>query len=315
MSISHISTLSDTITHRPFSGDEDWWRIRQLLIETTPITPIEWNWEIRRWDGWRYHNPDSNLTPEWSRRIHLWETASGKLVGVVHPEGKGDVFLELHPDYRSLQEEMFAWAEEHLSIEMQDMGTQIETFVWDYDAPRRRVLRHRGWEPAGWSGVVRRLRFGGQALPPVTVDKGYRLRTVHTADRDDCQRIAHLLNAAFGRSFHSAEEVYTFVTQSPSYRTDLDLVAEAPDGSLAALVGVTYDEINQRAIFEPVCTHPLHRRHGLARSLMFEGMHRARALGALEITVATGDDLAANELYDSIGFTEAYTGRGWKKLV
>ena len=91
------------------------------------------------------------------------------------------------------------------------------------------------------------------------------------------------------------------------------MVAEAPDGTFAAHVGVIYDEANRRALFEPVSTHPSHRRKGLAQALMFEGLHRAKALGAAEITVETGDAAPANALYNSIGFTEAYKGYAWRK--
>jgi len=65
---------------------------------------------------------------------------------------------------------------------------------------------------------------------------------------------------------------------------------------------------------EPVCTHPDHRRKGLAQALMQEGLLRLRDLGALEASVDTGNMLPANRFYDSIGFTEAYRGYAWRKV-
>jgi GNAT superfamily N-acetyltransferase len=127
------------------------------------------------------------------------------------------------------------------------------------------------------------------------------------------QRFADLLNAAFHRTFHNAREIRTFRTQCPCYRADLDLVAEAPDGSLAATVGFTYVEENRTAIVEPVCTHPDHLRKGLARALMFEGFRRLKALGAVDVTVGTGMWEAANRFYESVGFPEVYKGYVWRK--
>jgi GNAT superfamily N-acetyltransferase len=144
--------------------------------------------------------------------------------------------------------------------------------------------------------------------------EGYTLRSTRPNDEDDCQRVADLLNAAFNRTFHTAKEFCMFATHSPSFRHDLNLVAEAPIGSFAALVGVTYDEANCRGIFEPVCTHPDHRRKGLARALMVEGLHRLKALGATDVYVETGDAVPANELYDAVGFAEAYRGHVWRKM-
>ncbi len=32
---------------RPFRDDTDFWRVRDLLIATYPITPTQFNWDIR----------------------------------------------------------------------------------------------------------------------------------------------------------------------------------------------------------------------------------------------------------------------------
>lgn len=46
---------------------------------------------------------------------------------------------------------------------------------------------------------------------------------------------------------------------------------------------------------------------------MREGLIRLRALGAVDVFVGTGDRLAANRLYDSIGFSEAQKCFAWRK--
>ena len=43
---------------RPYQGTADFRRVRDLLIETYPLTPPGFNWEIRRWDGWLCHRED-----------------------------------------------------------------------------------------------------------------------------------------------------------------------------------------------------------------------------------------------------------------
>ena len=230
---------------------------------------------------------------------------------------RGDAHLEIHPDFREwIEEEMIAWAEEHLAAPAAEgQRRELHIEVFEYDSPRKRLLAKRGFEKTQDGWVVRRMRFGNRALPPPDLAAGYLLRTTRPEDMGDCQRIADVLNLGFDRpGFHTAEEVNNFITQSPSFRHDLNLVAEAPDGSFAAHVGVTYDDANRRGIFEPVCTAPGHRRKNLARSLMFEGLYRLRALGAADVYVATGDAVAANALYESVGFTEAYQGYNWRKV-
>ena len=58
-----IEGQSIDITQRSYQDDDDFWRVRQLLVDTYPITPIGFNWEVRRWDGTRFHDPDHTLLP------------------------------------------------------------------------------------------------------------------------------------------------------------------------------------------------------------------------------------------------------------
>ena len=78
-------------------------------------------------------------------------------------------------------------------------------------------------------------------------------------------------------------------------------------------IQLAYDEVNRHAAFEPVCTHPNHQRHGIARTLMVEGLLRLHSLGAADVIVDTGDMIPANRLYDSIGFSETQRGSVWCK--
>ncbi len=304
-----LTTTSSRITARPFCGEEDFWRVRNLLIETQSITPTGFNWEIRRWEGLYFHH--EQLEPDCNQQIRLWETDRGRLVGAVHPEGVGEAFLELHPDYRHIEVEMIAWAEENLSATIgEGHPYRLDFSLLDYDSPRRRLLEQRGYQITPHTFVIRRMRFGEKSLPIVMMPHGYKLCTTSA---HDYQCVADILNAAFNRTTHTAAEFRNFATFAPSFRHDLNLVAEAPDGTFAALVGVTYDEINRSGVIEPVCTHPDHRRKGLARALISEGMRRVRALGAAHVYVGTGDDVAANALYENVGFTEAYRGSIWRK--
>lgn len=45
-----------------------------------------------------------------------------------------------------------------------------------------------------------------------------------------------------------------------------------------------------------------------------EGEHQLQALGATVVTVATGDILPANRLYESVGSPEIYRGYTWRKV-
>jgi GNAT superfamily N-acetyltransferase len=111
---------------------------------------------------------------------------------------------------------------------------------------------------------------------------------------------------AWAPSTYTAEG-YQGVRQTATYRRDLHVLVEAPDGTMASSAIMWLDEANRTAEFEPVGTHPDYRRLGLARAMMLHGMHRARAAGATHMTVvcagAPGHP-AARGLYYGLGFRE-----------
>lgn len=304
-----------SVTTRPFAGDEDYWRMRQLLIDTVRITPTGFNWDMRRLDGKRFYEADPAANYMLTRPIGLWENRAGELVAFVLAESPDDAHLQVHPDYRHLEEQLVEWAEENLGAEDAEGRRQLQIYTYEYDALRQQTLAARGYEKMAYGGMIRHLRLGCQSLPAVEMAPGYHLRTTQPGDLEDCWRIARLLNAAFNRTIHNAEEYQNFARRAPCFRVDLDLVAVAPDGSFAAYVGIPYDEANRWGIFEPVCTHPDHQRKGLGRALMSEGLLRLWQLGATDASVDTGDMVAANAFYTAMGFTEAYKGFSWRKWL
>lgn len=302
------------ITARALRTEDDWWRVRDFIIATHPLTPTGQNWEHRRWDGHRFHGERPLPMRRFKETVRIWE-AAGRIVGVVNPEGGGDVHLQVHPGYRSLEPEMLAWGEEHLAISAPDGSAEktVVTFAYDYDTVRRRNLEARGWKRSDERSVARRLRLAAVEPPTVPSIDGYVLRSTSANEPELAQRMADILNAGFGRITHTAREYATFMENAPGFAHELNLVAEAPDGTFAAHVGCNFEHRNAVGIYEPVCTHPQHRQAGLARALMIEGLHRFRTLGATDVYVETGEDPAANALYDSVGFAEAYWGSSWRK--
>ena len=306
------------LSMRALTSEQDWWRCRGLLVETHAISGPGFNWEIRHWDGNRFHSPGPSWRPEEYGNFCLWETERGRLVGFAHKEGDDELWMQIHPDFRSsLEPEMLAWGQEYAAAPIEEGRRRLHLCVYEYDGPRRKLLEKAGFQKQAYGWITRWMRLHRQPLPQPVMAAGYTLRATFLegeAHWQDCARLAALLNAAFNRpGFHQPEEYHNFVTRSPGFCNELNLFAIAPDGSFAAHAALNYDEANRYAIFEPVCTHPDHRRKGLAQALMFENLLRAREIGVTHVEVSTGDADAANALYDSIGFTEYYKAYYWKK--
>ena len=97
------------------------------------------------------------------------------------------------------------------------------------------------------------------------------------------------------------------VQASPVYRGELDLVAVAADGSLAAYALGWLDVRSRCVLFEPVGTDPAHERRGLARCLCAAILRVAHDLGATQAVVGPrGDHLypVPRRVYAGLGMHE-----------
>jgi len=242
-------------------------------------------------------------------RARLWFEGD-RLIGVSYPHS-GHVDLMVHPHYTYVTHPMLAWAEKNRLI---DTGpeTILTTFSFAGDRTRNAVLRERGYRRQNDFYALRR-RVVADSLPPAPLPPGYFIRQLR-GEADLEQRVASH-RSAFPHTRVSLPG-YRRALTTASYRPDLDLVVTAPDGVIAAFTTIWYDADNRIATFEPVGVHADHRRKGLARAVMVEGLRRLQALGARQAFLNSHfDNRAANRLYDALGFRELDRLYGWEKRL
>lgn len=312
-----ISTPDRLIARAP-RDDTDFMRVRDFLMEAFRHDYWDHNWEIRRWEGWRfYHYADDEARGDhpWAQRVRLWETVDGTLIGVAHPEGDGIAFHEVRPGWQTpeLEDAMIAWSEQHLAITLDDGRQRLYYDVFDYDTVRHEALRRRGYERRDDYGYSRR-RSLEEPIPDIAIPEGYTVRAQRSNDDEDRARLVKALDAVFPRAKTTTTNYRVFEMLSPSYRCDLHLMAVAPDGNCAAFCGITWDPVNRQGIFEPVGTVDAYRQKRLGQAVMAEGLRRLKALGATHAIVGTGDMVPANRLYESLGFTEYHIDHLWQKV-
>jgi len=230
-------------------------------------------------------------------RRRLWEE-DGRLVAY------GWVFLpqtldwQVDPGRPELVDTILEWFEGEADAD------PLETSALADDEAAIAVLRARGYdevEGGPWFAcLVRDLA----AVPDPKLPPGFTLRTVR--GEDDVDRRVEIHRAAWEPSRFTRES-YLHVRATWPYREDLDCVAEAPDGSFAAYTLAWYDDDNRVGEFEPVATHPDHRRCGLGRAVNLYALHRLRDVGAEHaVVLCRGDDAypIPKRLYDSVGFRQ-----------
>lgn len=213
-------------------------------------------------------------------------------------EGPGELTVQADPDYPTVLDEVVRWAERS------SLGP-ISITISDNEPHIAAALDARGYRAATDGPYFACLGIDLKTLPPIpSLPDGYELL--------QCDAASTGLRAAAHREAWSAwnstysEQQHTVMRELWPYKPEFDLMALSPDGTPAAYYQGWYDEESRVGHFEPVGTHPLHRRLGLSRALGTELLHRFAAAGARVATVnPRGDDAypVARLTYLSMGFT------------
>lgn len=303
---------------RALDREADWWAVRRLLVDGWGLSRLGRGWDIRHWDGWRYHNDTPLPVARLAELVGLAVDVSGSCVAAVHSESPAEAFLEIHGSAPGTVCQLLDWAAEHLAGLGDDGKRRLLVWAVDSDTALQRVLASRGYAPHVGTALHRaRALDGGHPLPArgrPRRTEGYRIRTTAIGPAD-AGRMAALLNASFRTTIHTPWSYRTFMERSPSFDARLNLVAVGSDGHFAAHVGATFDALNRNGIIEPVCTHPGDRRKGLARSLLLDALRHLERLGAVSASLDAGESDAANALYTGCGFDVVATSRPWSAQV
>jgi mycothiol synthase len=289
---------------RSYRTEDDFWRIRDFLRQVFMLNDRHMHsWPVARWDYWRWHGILNLGDGKLEEHVWMWETSDGQIAAVLNREGAGHAFLQIHPAFKNaeLEEEMIAIAEEHLRASSRRGGFIL--WIWSDagDSQRQGILDRRGFIHVAEADEHQWLRNLEQPFPNKLVKEGYTIRTL-----GDLSELPSRSWASW-RAFHPDEPDenydgwtwYLNIQAAPLYRRDLDLVAIAPNGEVAAFTTIWYDDVSRCGFFEPVGTMPEHQRCGLASALMIEGIKQLIHMGATQ-AMTVGGTPPANGLYQAV---------------
>lgn len=303
---------------RKLQSDDEYWLVRGFLRTMFwNHERLELGWQVSRLDYWRWHLAANCATSEPPEEcLYLWFDAEDKLTAIMHPQSKGEVHVSVDPwgDSTALLEDVLDAAE---SLYPTPHGEQQQLTIWSHelDATRQEYLEQRGYGLAMTGHESQWRQDLTKMTPGYLPAAGYRIRALGLEDELPARAWAAW------RSFHPDEpdaayggwEWYRSIQRMPLYRRDLDLVAEAPDGSLAGFCTIWFDDATRTGRFQPVGIVPEHQRRGVGTALISEGQRRLRELGATLATVS-GFDHAANDLFRKLFRDDALLYRRWQRI-
>ncbi|MGZ8701179.1 MAG: GNAT family N-acetyltransferase [Gaiellaceae bacterium] len=281
------------IRARPYENEDDLRRMQALQQELWALEGPRVQTHVGDLAWWLHRGPEE----AWRRRLWL---DGERCVAWAWFRPPAALDYEVHRQHRggALHREVLAWFESSAE------SHALTTFALEDDEEWLAMLDECGYErpdPYTWYAYHVQELLDGE-LPEPVVPKGFTLRTVRGA-ADFHERVA--VHRAVWAPSRLTEEGYRKVMQAWPYRSDLDCVVEAPDGTFAAYVLCWYDEDNGVGEFEPVGTHPDYRRRGLGAAVCRYALRRLREEGARQAIVYAGgrdEDERSRALYESVGF-------------
>ncbi len=239
----------------------------------------------------------------------LWFGADGRLIGFALVDHYSNLCFESDRQAAppELEHEMIDWGGEVLRRRMPGDGEPLtlDASCRDDDRGRIALLEQTGFlkQDMQTLHMARRL---DEPIPTPQIPVGFSIR--HVAGEHEAGALVALHRAAFGSESMTVEERLAMM-RTPDYDPEMDLLAVAPDGTMAAycMCSINRRE-NQRSgrkdgCTDPVATHPDFQHRGLARALLLTGLRALRGRGMERAVLGTSSaNVAMQRAAQAAGF-------------
>ncbi len=296
-----------SLTSRFYESENDLQQMQSLLMEARSRTN-DWHYAHVGELMWGFFMVTCHLNPQ--EYIRLWYDDASKLVGyaVLGEDPSFDCQVLPEFEWSGIEAEAMVWAETRIAeLRQHDVHRWSGKFVSGArqdDAKRIAFLEQHGFRCGDAERAeVNMLRSLDEPIPESTLPASYQVRAVaevgETSNRAVAQReVWHQWTVG-----NVSDADYARLMRLPGYYRELDVVAVAPEGAIAAYVHCWIDPVNRIGDFGPVGALPAYRRQGLTRAVLLEGLRRLKARGMARVCVSTGvSNTPARRLYESVGF-------------
>lgn len=295
-----------TIRLRKYEFD-DLYKVRDFIIRTQSLLGCPNNWGIDRWEFVPFFQETRNGTLEqWQSRIGIWEDENGDITAVACDDGDVYFLLDtLEPDEQLVQE-LFEYAEEKLLIfEPGQLHTRNALAITAGMKGIERMAESRGYTRGLGEDTIMSLPLDRDFQ--VYLPQGYVIKTGNEVD-SRTKALGHVMAFDYAGTSDAEKTLlhYGNIAKAPDYRAELDLSVLNTAGEVVSFCGLWWDEANKVAILEPVGTHKDYRLKGLGRAVIYEGLNRLKALGAVKVYVGSGQTF-----YRKIGFEPEVSMYRW----
>ena len=196
-----------------------------------------------------------------------------------------------------------------------DRTSHLANYVFEGDSELEEALGILGYEAVRWDAEM--LRPDMETLPDVVIPAGYSLRAPEPGELPAVHAMAVAAFAEHWGEYEGSDFRLDEWIDDPRFRRGLVVVAWHGDQPVAQVTNMVehLPDGTVRGLLDSACTHPGHRRLGLARAAIARSLEllRAEGAGSAYLGVDTDNHNRALALYESCGFRRVSTSVNYRK--
>lgn len=321
-----MTALLSTFQSRSYAGETDLTAIAALinLCKTADnmdgLVTVD---ELRD----DFADPEFNV----NRDMRLWTNACGELCAVAScwfPQAtdvkSGYFGFDIHPNVRGLglEAEIFSWIEALVKelAQAHQLPAKLRSGARDDHSFRLNLLTKNGFTSDRI--FYRMARTIAEPIPAPQLPEGFSIRPLQ--GKAEVEAWVEMFNQTFIDHWNfiplTVEQRAHWLRES-NYKPELDLVAVAPNGTLAAFCyGVIHTAENEltgrlEGWIADLGTRRGFRRLGLGRAMLLAGLHTLKAQGMDTALLGVDSENPSNalRLYQSVGFQQRYRSIAYVK--
>ncbi|MDY6806220.1 MAG: GNAT family N-acetyltransferase [Cyanobacteriota bacterium] len=313
-----------TLTTRSYGGKTDLEAIASLLNTSKSAVTFD-EWPSVQEMLMQFDDPSFDK----NRDFCLWETEAGKLVavaGLMIPAAESFnriIWFGVLPSAKSedLETEILHWGAGRMREFAKERDIDSIAMlcpVHEDNSDRINLLEDNGFQIERYFLAMERSL--SEPIPEPQLPQGFRLRS--PAGEEDAETWVQTFNETFADHWNHWDitvEAFLHKLDDPSYRSDLSLVAIAPDGTMAALCDCSILEndgpSSKQGWITVLGTRRAFRQRGLGRGILQAALRnfKAEGLDSVILYVDAENLSGATRLYESVGFRRINTQIAYMK--
>lgn len=258
-----------------------------------------------------------DYSPKDDDAIKIWRISKcddSEIIAVSHRGSAGNYHIEIHPDYKHMEKELFQEIENLEKTIVDEEKSRMYMYTVSSDSSRPQVLTERDYEDYGLHEYNYEFPLN-ESIPNNRPPEGYSIRSV--SNEQDYLKFIEVIGSVYDHCRqHMTLEKMRFMTQAEFYHQDLTLATVDDSGRFVGFCMFRLDPLTNIAEMELLDVHPDFRNLGLEEAMLSEGLQRVmkyRPILLCVVEVDVSDPL--NEKLESAGFIRSVSMDMWGKMI